>query len=526
MNQNTKTAILVLFVLVASSILGIGVFAGAQEQKQPPLAQAEAQPVWTADQLDNLVAPIALYPDPLLSQVLVASTYPLEVVEANQWRDRNKNLRGQALIDAAKQQPWDPSIQTLVTVPDALGRLNEDIQWTTDLGNAFLSQESDVMNAVQRMRVRADANGRLASTSQQKVIIQNQGSQPVVVIEPAYPDVIYVPVYDPFYVWGAPVYGYYPALYYPRYGFGFGIGFNIGYCFAGWGGWGFWGWGPSWHSHSVFVNNYFFNHYGFQRHWHGDDRGRMAWVHNPVHRLSVPYRNRQVAERFGGHSGGFRDSYRGSAPYVNRTDSGYGSRSSSGGGVAGRNSDQSIRRASFQGLRSQGSVVQRSQAPQQNGVAPNQSRMTPQVQRDQNRQQLRSQAPQQYRSEPQRYNEGPRVVPFGSPKTSQSQEQRQYRSAPQMNRAPEVQRYQSMPQQRFQSVPQQYRSVPQAFSAPQVQQPRSMPQPRFQSAPQIHSAPQTSAPQFSGRSFSGGSYSRGGFSGGSSGQNRGNGRGR
>jgi hypothetical protein len=524
MKRNTKTAILVLFALVASSLLGFSVIVGAQEQKQPspaivPPTQAQPaeQPVWTADQLDNLVAPVALYPDPLLSQMLVASTYPLEVVEASQWLDRNKNLHGQPLIDAAKQQPWDPSIQTLVTVPDALERLDEDIQWTTDLGNAFLSQESDVMNAVQRMRVRAEANGRLASTSQQKVVIQNQDSRRVIVIEPAYPDVVYVPVYDPIYVWGSPVYGYYPALYYPRYGFGFSIGFNIGYCFADWGGWGFWGWGPSWHSHSVIVNNYFFNRYGFRRHWRGDDRGRMAWVHNPVHRMNVPYRNSRVAERFGGGRVGFSDLTR-AVGERKRADTRFEGRP--GNRFAGRNSDQELRNTSFQGQRYQNSARQRYQSPRQSEFTPNQNRMTIQGQRNQNREQPRSQAPEQYRSDPQRYNnEGPRVAPFGGQRESQSREPRQYRSAPQMDRAPEVQRNQSMPQQRFQSAPQPYRSVPQVFSAPQAQQQRSMPQQGFQAAPEFRSAPQMQAPRNNG---GGGSFNRGG----DGDHNRSNGRGR
>jgi hypothetical protein len=547
MKRNTKTAIWVLFALVASSLLGT-VIVGAQEQSQPspavvPQTQAQPaeQPVWTADQLENLVAPIALYPDPLLSQVLVASTYPLEVVEASQWLDRNKNLHGQTLIDAAKKQPWDPSIQTLVTVPDALERLNEDIQWTTDLGNAFLSQESDVMNAVQRMRVRAEANGRLASTSQQKVVIQNQDSRRVIVIEPAYPDVVYVPVYDPIYVWGPPVYGYYPALYYPRYGFGFSIGFNIGHCFAGWGGWGFWGWGPSWHSHSVFVNNYFFNRYGFRRNWRGDDRGRMAWVHNPVHRMNVPYRNSRIVERFGGQRARLTDVAR-ALSEQKRSGTRFEGRPENR--VSGRNYDQGPRNASFQGPRYQSSARQRYQSQRQSESKPNQNRVTSRGERYQNREQTGTQDPQQYRSDPQRYNnEGPRVVPFGGQRESQNHEQRQYGSAPQMDRVPEVQRYQSMPQQRSQSDPQQYRSVPQTFSPPQAQQQRSMPQQRFEAAPQFRSAPQMQAPRyngggFSGRSLSGGnssggSSSGGSFSGGGSfnrgsdgGHNRSNGRGR
>ena len=133
-------------------------------QNAPPPAQA-----LSPEQLDTLLAPIALYPDSLLSQVLVASTYPLEVVEAAQWLAQNRNLQGQQLVDAARQQNWDASIQALVVFPDVLNRLNSDIQWTTDLGNAFLAQQADVMNAVQRLRARAQAAGRLGSNPQQTV---------------------------------------------------------------------------------------------------------------------------------------------------------------------------------------------------------------------------------------------------------------------------------------------------------------------------------------------------------------------
>ena len=154
------------------------------------------------DQLDNLVAPVALYPDPLLSQVLAASTYPLEIVEAQQWLGQNSNLQGAQLMDAARQQNWDPSVQALVAFPDAFRLLANDIRWTTDLGNAFLAQQADVMSAVQRMRARARANGRLTTTPQQVVTMDTQDGQNAIEIQPADPQVIYVPIYSPSYVWG------------------------------------------------------------------------------------------------------------------------------------------------------------------------------------------------------------------------------------------------------------------------------------------------------------------------------------
>src|ERR1039457_4681726 len=162
------------------------------------------------EQLNDLVAPIALYPDALLSQVLVASTYPLEVVEAQQWLQRNGSLKGQQLTEAARQQNWDASVQALVTFPDVLAKMNQDVQWTTALGNAFLAQQSDVMAAVQGMRARAQSNGRLSTTPQQTVTTETQGGQAAIEIAPADPQVIYVPQYDPAYVWGPPVWGAYP----------------------------------------------------------------------------------------------------------------------------------------------------------------------------------------------------------------------------------------------------------------------------------------------------------------------------
>jgi len=262
----------------------------------------------TPDQLDNLVAPIALYPDRLLSQILVASTYPQEVADAGQWLQQNRGLRGQQLVEAAQQQNWDPSVQALVVFPDAVARLTSDMQWTADLGNAFLAQQADVMAAVQRMRARARANGRLRSNSQEIVTEQYQDGQPYVDIEPANPDVVYVPYYDPAYVWGPPVYGYYPPLVYPAYGFGYYPGIYLTGFFGGWGGWGGWGWYPNWFGGRVFLNAGFFGHFGFH-HFDRDDFGRRfdrgfrsgAWTHDPQHRLGVPYSNRTVANRFGGN---------------------------------------------------------------------------------------------------------------------------------------------------------------------------------------------------------------------------------
>ncbi len=216
----------------------------------------------------------------------------------------NQNLSGQPLMDAARQQNWDPSVQALVAMPNVLSLLTQDIRWTTDLGNAFLAQQADVMSAVQRMRQRAQANGQLQSNQQENVITQDQGGQQAIEIQPADPQVIYVPTYDPYYVYG---YGAYPPLYYPD-GYWFGPGINLGFYFGGWGGWGFggWGWGCNWFGGGLFVNTAFFNRYGFHygHGFAGGSGGRTAWAHDPSHRLGtlLTYGNGSLNARFGATS--------------------------------------------------------------------------------------------------------------------------------------------------------------------------------------------------------------------------------
>jgi len=301
--KNRMTFVVLPAILLASLLIA--------QQPPPPPPGAPAAPEQTApippQQLDDLVAPIALYPDTLLSQILVASTYPLEVVEAQQWLQQNANLKGQALVNAAQKQNWDPSIQALVVFPDVLARLNQDIRWTTDLGNAFLAQQADVMAAVQRLRSQAQANGKLSSTPQQQVTTETQNGQQAIQIQPVDPGVIYVPTYNPEWVWGPPVFGYYPPLFYPPIGVGFGFypGIDLGFYFGGgwglWGGFG-WGWGPNWFGGGIFLNAGFFHRYGF-RDFHPGFGGSNVWAHDPGHRLGVPYANRGVAARYQGAAG-------------------------------------------------------------------------------------------------------------------------------------------------------------------------------------------------------------------------------
>src|SRR5438128_7308966 len=185
----------------------------AQSQEMTTTTNDQETAKLPPQELDSLVAPIALYPDPLLAQTLAASTYPLEVIQLQQWTDRNKNLQGKALADAVAKQQWDPSIQALVEFPDVVQRMAGNIQWTTDLGNAFLAQQSDVMDAVQSMRAKAQGTGTLKTSAQQKVETETVSSgKQVITIQQPNPDVVYVPSYDPAVVYGPPppAYPYYP----------------------------------------------------------------------------------------------------------------------------------------------------------------------------------------------------------------------------------------------------------------------------------------------------------------------------
>jgi uncharacterized membrane protein YgcG len=392
-------------------------------QQPAPPAQAPAQ-LLSPEQLDTLVAPIALYPDALLSQVLVASTYPLEVVEAQQWLQCNGSLRGQQLTEAARQQNWDASVQAMVAFPDVLTMLHQDVQWTTALGNAFLAQQSDVMAAVQRMRARAQANGKLSTTAQQTVTTETQGGQTAIDIAPADPQVIYVPEYDPAYVWGPPAWGYYPPLYYAGYGLGFYPGINIGLCFGGWGGWGYggwgWGWGPNWFGGSLFVNGGFFNRYGYRGGLYaGGFAGRAAWQHDAGHRLGVSYPNGQLTARYGAASLASRSAMARSSSLNSTRSAGTGNWNRFGSGTASTYGNRSV----TQGARStapqsaghategqwqhfQG--AQRNQAPAQRYSAPAQRYSAP-AQRYSAPAQRYSAPAQRYSAPAQRYQSAPRM---------------------------------------------------------------------------------------------------------------------
>src|SRR6476659_7266074 len=310
------------------------------QSSAPPPAQSQEMTTTTNDQqtttlapqeLDSLVAPIALYPDPLLAQTLAASTYPLEVIQLQQWMNNNKNLQGKALGDAVAKQPWDPSIQSLVEFPDVVQRMAGNIQWTTDLGNAFLAQQSAVMDAVQRMRAKAQGTGNLKTSAQSVVKTETVSSgKQVIEIQQANPEVVYVPSYDPTVVYGpAPVeYPYYPYTY-PGYVPGTALAWGAGIALgaAAWGAWGgHWG-NCDWNGGNVNINNNNnfnrnnnFNQNNFNRNNVNRGQGQGNWQHNPQHRGNAPYGDRGTANKFGAN---------------NRQQPGGGNRAGSGAGGRG-----------------------------------------------------------------------------------------------------------------------------------------------------------------------------------------------
>lgn len=274
----------------------------------PPPGQVPPQQVYTPQQIEQLVAPIALYPDPLISQVLMASTYPLEIVEAQRWlqNPQNAHLTGPALQAAMDQEPWDPSVKSLAAFPQVISMMDKNLQWTEQLGDAFLASQPSIMDSVQALRQKAQAAGNLASTPQQ-VVQQQQGA---IVIEPANPQVIYVPYYNPTVVYGPWPWAAYPPYYFPpppgyvafNTGlFGFSIGFGIVEGLWGWDHW-------DWHRHEIIVDD---------RRYAELNRGRPAnfagnaWAHDPDHRHGVPYHSAAVSQRFQTQATEARQGYRG-----------------------------------------------------------------------------------------------------------------------------------------------------------------------------------------------------------------------
>ncbi len=273
--------------LIALSCLGI----------QPPQVQAqesgysESSEKYSREELAQMLAPIALYPDALLSQILMAATYPIEVIEADRWVQRNQDVQDEALDAALLEMNWDPSIKAICHFPSILALMSDRVTETTNLGNAFLAQENEVMDMVQKLRSDAYTQGNLTTTSQQKVIVEKE----TIIIEPADPRVIYVPYYDTRYIygqWAYPTYHPYywgppgvilgPTLFYwPAFHFGFNFG-----------AWSYF----DWNSRYIYINVQNRPRYVRNNRW-GVNPGR--WNHVPLHRRGVAYRDKNTARKYG-----------------------------------------------------------------------------------------------------------------------------------------------------------------------------------------------------------------------------------
>jgi hypothetical protein len=275
------------WIIIAMLVMPAGVL--AQDSAEPEQADR-----FNKEELTQMLAPIALYPDSLITQILMASTYPLEVVEAERWLRQNKDLKSDELDKALQEKTWDPSIKSLCHLPDVLITMSDKLDQTRKLGDAFLSQENDVMDTIQELRLKAQEQGNLETTKEQQVIVEQDDIR----IEPTNPEVVYVPVYNPLYAYGP---WWYPA--YPPYSWYYPPGFAITSGFIGFGpgifvGIGLFSWSWfDWHAHHIFID--FDRTRRFHRHHDRGDFGRHVWRHEPVHRRGVAYRDRQTSERFG-----------------------------------------------------------------------------------------------------------------------------------------------------------------------------------------------------------------------------------
>lgn len=290
-----------------------------QPAAQPsPGGSAAETPAFKQEELDQMLAPIALYPDDLITQILMATTYPLEIVQADRWVKANESLKGDAAARALEAQQWDASVKSLVNFPDILSMLSEKLDWTKKVGDAFIGQQQQVMATIQSLRAKAKETGALESNEHQNVQVQQEGGTQTIVIEPSDPDIIYVPAYNPTVVYGAwpypayPPYPYHPPNYYPAAtaALSFGVGVAAGYA------WGY-AWGHSDWGHGdvdIDVNRNYNRNTNINRDNFRSNTGQ-TWRHDAGHRGSVPYRNQAAAQRYGGQSAAqaaqARESFRG-----------------------------------------------------------------------------------------------------------------------------------------------------------------------------------------------------------------------
>src|SRR5260370_20618181 len=285
-------------LIALALMMAMPVAVSAQTADKPPAPQAQPASqtppnaeLLKREQLEALVAPIALYPDELLANVLAASTYPLELVQADRWLKTRKTLKGDALKKEVEKQSWDDSVKALASTADVISMMSDKIDWTKNLGDAVLAQQPAVMDAIQRLRSKASDTKKLVTTRQQKVRVQTQESKQAIVIESADPNTMYVPYYDP-----AAVYGTWPYADYQPYYFGYppyigagviaaGLAFGAGWAIGRWGN--YWGGGCNWGNRNLYGN-----------HYNRTNNIGNNWQHNPPHRQGARYNNANVQQRF------------------------------------------------------------------------------------------------------------------------------------------------------------------------------------------------------------------------------------
>jgi len=339
----------VLRVCVTSlTLVGVAAHTQAPPPQAPPPQGAAAPSAsgqnasgFSVEQLDQMLAPIALYPDSLLSQVLMAATYPSQVAEAAKWSKANPNMKGDDATKAVQNQSWDPAVQSMVAFPQVIQMMGDKMDWTQNLGDAFLASPKDVLDSAQRLRAKAQKQGNLKSSEQQKVVVEQapQTQQTVIKIEPSNPEVVYVPSYNPTTVYGAwpypayppyyypPPVGYYPG-YYPGAALASGIMFGIGVAAVG----SLWG-NANWGHGDVNVNVNKYNNINSNRKLNAN---QTSFQHNPQNRGGTPYRDQRSQQQFGRQSGDAaqRTNYRG--------------RDSAGGAAGGRDAQRAQAQSTMQ----------------------------------------------------------------------------------------------------------------------------------------------------------------------------------
>ncbi|HJT42078.1 MAG TPA: DUF3300 domain-containing protein [Rhizomicrobium sp.] len=284
--ERTNIPRFILYFFLIGATFGIFLFPALGQtpvQTSSTPASAAAAP----GQFEALAAPIALYPDQLLAKILIASTYPMEIVEAARWRQQNKGLSGAALDSALASQTWDDSVKDLTRVPEVLDMMDKQISWTQQLGDAVLSDQAGMLKAVQRLRAKAQSNGTLTDTAQQKVVTENQ----TIIIQPAEPEKVYVPYYDSSSIYGPWDYGYPAYSWPPPYGYGYGVG--LGFVAGAVIGAAFWNNNCNWGGGNLMVNN--FNNFNNIN----NIRGGQNWRHDVNHRRGANYGNAQLRDRYG-----------------------------------------------------------------------------------------------------------------------------------------------------------------------------------------------------------------------------------